>query len=78
MYHHNYIMFVFLQMVAMPSCIHSVCKACFKGHFTITIKEKMVKHFNCLICGEPDLANRDETQDIYLELFVGLVGTSHM
>ena len=63
----------FLQIVALPGCTDCVCKECFKMHFTITVKEKSVKHFNCPVCGEPDLANRDMSQVLYLELFVGLV-----
>lgn len=60
-------------MVTMPGCTDSFCKDCFKGNFTITIKEKSVKHFNCPLCNEPDLANRDMMQAVYLELFVGMV-----
>lgn len=60
-------------MVTMPGCTHEICKGCFKDHFTITIKERTVKHFNCPVCGEPDLANRDMSQVVYLELFVGMV-----
>lgn len=57
----------------MPYCNHSVCRDCFKQHFTLTIKEKSVKHFTCPICSEPDMMMRDQTQDFYLELFVALV-----
>ena len=60
-------------MVTMPGCTDEFCKECFKQHFTIAIKEKTVKHFNCPSCKEPDLANRDMSQELYLELFVQLV-----
>ena len=66
------------QMVTMPSCIHSLCKVCFKQHFTITIMEKMVKHFNCPLCGEPDLSEWSGViQGNYPMLFVYLVGVSN-
>ena len=39
----------------------------------MVIKEQSVKHFNCPMCSEPDLANRDDSQAMYLELFVSLV-----
>ncbi len=58
-------------MLTMPGCADSVCKTCFKEHFKITIQEKTVKHFNCPVCGKPDLSERG--QDIYLELFVHMV-----
>ena len=64
---------LFLQMVNMPGCTDILCKDCFKGHFTVVIKEQSVKHFNCPMCSEPDLANRDDSQAMYLELFVSLV-----
>ena len=57
----------------MPGCTDEICKECFKAHFTLTIKEKTVKHFNCPLCGKPDLANRDMSQGVYLELFVNMV-----
>lgn len=57
----------------MPGCTDTVCKNCFKGHFAVIIKEKGVKHFNCPTCDQPDMANRDDAQDLYQELFVQLV-----
>ena len=39
----------------------------------MTIKEKSVKHFTCPMCSEPDMMMRDQTQNFYLELFVGMV-----
>ena len=69
----NAVAVLLLQMVNMPGCTDILCKHCFKGHFTVVINEKSVKHFNCPMCSEPDLANRDDTQAMYLELFVSLV-----
>ena len=67
-----------LQFVGLPCCEHSVCKECFKAHFTYVIKEKEVKHFTCPVCGKPDMANEEITQGIYLEIFVQLVHTPHV
>jgi len=61
------------EMVTMPGCTDSFCKDCFSMNFKMAIKEKSVKHFNCPLCSEPDLANRDMMQQVYLELFVGMV-----
>ena len=60
-------------MVCMPACGESLCKGCFKTHFEIAIKEKSVKHFNCPICGLPDLGNNDQTLEMNLQLFVAMV-----
>jgi len=72
-YKTNAVAVLLLQMVNMPGCTDILCKDCFRGHFTVVIKEQSVKHFNCPMCSEPDLANRDDTQAMYLELFVSLV-----
>ena len=64
------------QMVMMPGCTHSTCKDCFKGHFTVVIKDQGVKHFNCMECSEPDLSNRD-IGELYLGMFTQLVGHFH-
>ncbi len=63
--------FVSLQMVVMPACGEALCKDCFIGNFTMVIKEKSVKHFNCPLCSKPDVSN--ETQDMNIELFVAMV-----
>ena len=60
-------------MVVLPACGDSVCKNCFKQYFEIAIKEKSIKHFVCPICGEPDLGNADQMQEMYLELLVAMV-----
>ena len=57
----------------MPACGDALCKNCFSAHFSLTIKKKSVKHFNCPICGEPDLSNPNESLDMNLELFLALV-----
>ncbi|XP_019849469.1 PREDICTED: ubiquitin carboxyl-terminal hydrolase CYLD-like [Amphimedon queenslandica] len=61
------------EMLCMPACGDSLCKYCFKEHFSITIREKSVKHFNCPICGLPDLGDNDQMLEMNLELFVALV-----
>ena len=60
-----------LQMVSMPGCTHSTCKDCFREHFKVVIKEQGVKHFNCPICGRPDVTDTD--QEFYFQLFQLLV-----
>ena len=59
----------------MIQCSHAVCQSCFIGHFTVMIREKKVKHYNCPICGEPDLTSEAIDVDLYLQLFSGLVQT---
>ena len=66
------------QMVLMPGCPHSVCKECFKGHFTNVMKMQSVKHFNCPVCAQPDMSKRDADQDMYLELLLDMVGTLYI
>ena len=61
-----------LQMVAMPGCKDTLCKDCFRGHFTVVVKEKSL-HFNCPVCSKPDLLNHDASQSMYLQLLVELV-----
>ena len=63
------------QMVLMPGCPHSVCKECFKGHFTNVVMTQTVKHFNCPVCAQPDMSSRDADQDMYQELLVDMVGS---
>ena len=59
------------QMVLMPGCPHSVCKECFKGHFTLVMKNQTVKHFNCPVCSEPDMT--DPHVETYLMHLMQLV-----
>ena len=63
-------------MINMIHCDHAVCKECFVGHYTIILEEKSTKHFNCLICGEPDMLSRTISTDLYLQLFSGLIQTN--
>ncbi len=58
-------------MVVMPACGCALCKECFVTNFEMVIKEKSIKHFNCPMCGKPDLSN--EEQDMNIELFVAMV-----
>ena len=58
-------------MVLMPGCPHSVCKECFKGHFTNVMKTQSVKHFNCPVCALPDMT--DPQIETYLMLLMPLV-----
>ena len=62
------------QMLLMPGCPHSVCKACFRDHFTNVVKTQSVKHFNCPVCGQPDMSDRDADGDMYPELLLTMVG----
>ncbi len=59
-------------MVVMPACGCALCKECFITNFEMVIKEKSFKHFNCPMCGKPDLSNCEE-QDMNIELFVAMV-----
>jgi E3 ubiquitin-protein ligase RNF31 len=61
------------EMITMPGCTDALCKDCFKGHFRVIISEQGVKHFNCPMCKEPDMTNRDDAADLYQELFVHLI-----
>ena len=62
-------------MVNMVNCVHAVCKDCFNTHFTLMIGEKSIKHFNCPVCGEPDMSSETIDMDLYLQLFSGLIQT---
>ena len=59
----------------MVNCVHAVCKDCFNTHFTLMIGEKSIKHFNCPVCGEPDMSSETIDMDLYLQLFSGLIQT---
>ena len=61
---------ILFQMVQMLGCAHSVCKECFKGHFTNVIKAQSVKDFNCPACALPDTGNAG---DMYFASFMALV-----
>ena len=56
-------------MVTMPHCGCSVCKDCFKGHYSLVAREQTLGHFNCLLCSQPDLSATDIDKDDYLTLF---------
>ena len=60
-------------MVNMIHCNHAMCKECFVGHFTLMIGEKSIKHFNCPVCGEPDMSSETIDMDLYLQMFSGLI-----
>jgi hypothetical protein len=62
-------------MITMPGCTDSLCKECFKGMFEVVINEQGVKHFNCPICHKPDMANKDDIQEMYEVLFVNMVSS---
>ena len=64
-------------MVNMIHCDHAVCKECFVCHYTLVVGEKSIKHFNCLVCGEPDMSSETIDMDLYLQLFSGLI-QAHM
>ncbi len=60
-------------MVTMPGCTDSLCKECFKGHFQIVIREQGVKHFNCPLCGLPDMTDKEATEGMYMDIFQAMV-----
>ena len=66
-----------IQMVNMIHCDHTVCKDCFVAHFSLMVREKTIKHFNCLVCGEPDMSSETIDMDLYLQMFSGLI-QAHM
>ena len=53
----------------MVSCTCSVCKECFKKHYSLVAREQTLSHFNCLICRQPDLSVMDINKDDYLTSF---------
>ena len=61
----------------MIHCDHAVCKVCFVQHFSVVVEEKSIKHFNCLVCGEPNMSSETIDMDLYLQLFSGLI-QAHM
>ena len=61
----------------MIHCDHPVCNECFVDHYSAVLEEKSIKHFNCLICGEPDILSETIDMDLYLQLFSGLI-QAHM
>jgi hypothetical protein len=61
-----------MQMLTMPGCTCSLCKDCFVRNYEVAIKEKGVKHFNCLLCQLPDM-DKDATEGLYMEIFVAMV-----
>ena len=61
------------QMVTMLHCTCSVCKECFKVHYTSVARKYSIAHFNCLFCGEPDFAASDIDLDDYLTLFAHML-----
>ena len=60
-------------MVNMLNCDHAMCQCCFDVHFSIMITEKSIKHYNCPLCGEPDMSSEAIDLDLYLQLFSGLI-----
>ena len=64
-------------MVNMIHCDHAVCRECFVCHYSMMIEVKSIKHFNCLVCCEPDMSSETIDMDLYLQLFSGLI-QAHM
>ena len=64
-------------MINMIHCDHAVCKKCFVTHYSLVVGEKSTKHFNCFVCGEPDMSSETIDMDLYLQLFIGLI-QAHM
>ena len=61
----------------MIHCDHAMCKECFVYHYSLVVGEKIIKHFNCCVCGEPDMSSETIDMDLYLQLFSGLI-QAHM
>ena len=60
-------------MVNLINCQHAVCKDCFVDHYSMMIRGKSIKYFNCLVCWEPDMSSDDVDLDLYLQVFSGLI-----
>ena len=61
----------------MIHCDHAVCKECFVQHYSVVVGENSTKHFNCLICGQPDMSSETIDMDFCLQMFSGLI-QAHM
>ena len=57
----------------MIHCHHALCKECFVDYFSLVAGERSIKHFNCPLCGEPDMSSETIDMDLYLQLFSGLI-----
>ena len=57
----------------MIHCDHTVCKECFVIHFSLVAEERSIKHYNCLVCAEPDMSSETIDMDLYLQMFSGLI-----
>ena len=60
-------------MVKIILCDDIVCQECFVSHYSLMIKEKNIKHFNCLVCGEPDMSSGVADTHNYLQKFSALI-----
>ena len=60
-------------MIDMIHCDHAVCRECFVAYFSLVVGEKSIKHFNCPVCGEPDMSSETIDMDLYLQMFSGLM-----
>ena len=62
-----------IQMITMPGCTDSMCKECFSGYLTVVVKTLEIKHYNCPVCGLPNMADREAANDMYFTILVAMV-----
>ena len=60
-------------MIKMILCNDIVCQECFVSHYSLMIKEKSIKHLDCLVCGEPDMSSGVTDAHDYLQKFSALI-----
>ena len=60
-------------MVSMIYCSDAVCQDCFIHHFSMVMREKSIKHYNCPVCAKPDFTSEVIDTGLYLQLFSGLI-----
>ena len=60
LFHLNYFTIIAVQLITMPSCQDSLCRDCFKFHFTLAISEKTASLIKCPLCDVPDIENGEE------------------
>ena len=48
------------DMIQMFLCPHSVCKECYRGHFTNAVRNSAIKNWTCPVCSEPDIQQMED------------------
>ena len=75
-FHYTLFTLLYVQMITMPGCTDSICKTCFTQYLTMVVRNLEVKHYNCPVCGMPNMADREAANDMYLQILVAMVSTS--